>query len=650
METMIRKRRNGGGVAIIITVTMACILFIVMLSVTTTTTIVVVQANNNKKNQNNNAINRITDTIVTSLLRGQGRRLLVPTISSNRGGEEEVEEEDFSYYYYSKPIATRKLEDAAEEAEAEAEEDEAEEEAEAEEEEEQQQDDDENEADNEAEQNQNGNEDDENNNNHMDTDFFEQMVSDLKDRFDSDVALMWQTSPSEWDDTTWKDFTIMGGIVAGLVASILCCCCFCCRGGGSGRGRDVKTLLENKRARGKHRQKQERRSNRYFNRSRSEETGDSHSDYTGSYSGHNNNSTDDWEAPFVLIEDVESKDDTFSKTAGGSKSTTAAHIASTPTSPVYAKRNESLEDGGSTSYAALSPLSSGSKTEPGTSDDIESLGNRTSSSLPIVSNVATQKNGTTTSRTLTKKSSPALQESSGGIVGETVDVWSEFLGLKKTKYNIQADHLDEDSQVDETDDEKGGDRRRKRNKSSMKSTKIKSPKSDLTNTSQNMLSSLHTRSIHVGSVSTVSESAPTTGSAGAGATAIVSDTAVDNNDPGGSVADSATAAGTIVSSATNGTTGTNTNNNTNKGSSASSVAETPITSNAKSSKGTRSPRKGFLKSKKNLRIFGGNKSKNNNNNSNNNNNNKEPLLDSKEESLLSEVDRNNANGEDPIGF
>mmetsp|Transcript_19321 Transcript_19321/g.21603 ORF Transcript_19321/g.21603 Transcript_19321/m.21603 type:complete len:597 (-) Transcript_19321:95-1885(-) len=460
-----------------------------------------------------------------------------------------------------------------------------------------------------------------NNNNHMDTDFFEQMVSDLKDRFDSDVALMWQTSPSEWGDTTWKDFTIMGGIVAGLVASILCCCCFCCRGGGSGRGRDVKTLLENKRARGKHRQKQERRS-RYFNRSRSEETGDSHSDYTGSYSGHNNNnSTDDWEAPFVLIEDVESKDDTFSKTAGGSKSTTAAHIASTPTSPVYAKRNESLEDGGSTSYAALSPLSSGSKTEPGTSDDIESLGNRTSSSLPIVSNVATQKNGTTTSRTLTKKSSPALQESSGGIVGETVDVWSEFLGLKKTKYNIQADHLDEDSQVDETDDEKGGDRRRKRNKSSMKSTKIKSPKSDLTNTSQNMLSSLHTRSIHVGSVSTVSESAPTTGSAGAGATAIASDTAVDNNDPGGSVADSATAAGTIVSSATNGTTGTNTNNNTNKGSSASSVAETPITSNAKSSKGTRSPRKGFLKSKKNLRIFGGNKSKNNNNNSNNNNNN-----------------------------
>merc|ERR1712238_91698 len=85
--------------------------------------------------------------------------------------------------------------------------------------------------------------------------------------------------------------------------------------------------------------------------------------------------------------------------------------------------------------------------------------------------MGSRKHGTTTTTTstsrtlLTKKASPALQESSGGgIVGETMDVWSEFLGLKKTKYNIQAEHLDEDSHVDETDDEKGGADRSRRGK------------------------------------------------------------------------------------------------------------------------------------------------------------------------------------------
>mmetsp|Transcript_6680 Transcript_6680/g.7523 ORF Transcript_6680/g.7523 Transcript_6680/m.7523 type:complete len:737 (+) Transcript_6680:76-2286(+) len=83
--------------------------------------------------------------------------------------------------------------------------------------------------------------------------------------------------------------------------------------------------------------------------------------------------------------------------------------------------------------------------------------------LPIVVSEATPTNNGgvyahARRTTLTKKSAPPAtrQESSaGGIVGETVDVWSEFLGLKKTKYQIQAEHVDEEesSQVDEEIDE-----------------------------------------------------------------------------------------------------------------------------------------------------------------------------------------------------
>lgn len=116
--------------------------------------------------------------------------------------------------------------------------------------------------------------------------------------------------------------------------------------------------------------------------------------------------------------------------------------------------------------------SSFSKTELGpattsTSDDLKDYLDSLESSAPptplpiVVSEATPTNNGGVYAHarrtTLTKKSAPAaLQESSaGGIVGETVDVWSEFLGLKKTKYQIQAEHVDEEesSQVDEEIDE-----------------------------------------------------------------------------------------------------------------------------------------------------------------------------------------------------
>lgn len=543
---MIRKR---GGLAVVAFV-MACI--------------VAVQANNNVP----------SDSIVASLRGGVGggrRRSLIHTATNT----------DKDSYYY-KPIissSTRKLEDQDEDGDNEQQQDnddQGNEEEEQDDQEEQQDD---------LYQNDDGdmnnNNDDASNSNGINTEYIDNLIADLRDRFDSDVVTMWNTSPGEWDEEIWKDFGIVAGIIVGLLAFLCLCCCCCCRGGGGNNGKELNAITQEE-ADARRKKKRGHRG-RFFHRNRSEDTDCSRSEHT------------DYTSPFVLIEDVE-KDDTFK--THGSKST--AGVGGTATSPVYGRGGASADVDGD-AYATLSPLSSNSKTT------MQSPGARLA--VPSLNEDDDGANGKTL-----KKNSSVLQEPSGGIVGETVDVWSEFLGFKKTKYNMKTTEVDEDSAIDETDDERerrGGVRigrssARSRRKSSSKKDIVVVSNSDETNTSKKLMGSVG--SVHTDTVADVVDVAAavsTTGTTGAGS---ISGEAADTT---------ANIEGTSAPSST-----TSTNSSINK-----MTTETPIMSNAKSS--TKSPRhssrKNFLKTKNLLRSFGsGNKIKTNNN--------KEQ--DSKEESLL----------------
>lgn len=553
---MIRKR---GGLAVVAFV-MACI--------------VAVQANNNVP----------SDSIVASLRGGVGggrRRSLIHTATNT----------DKDSYYY-KPIissSTRKLEDQDEDGDNEQQQDnddQGNEEEEQDDQEEQQDD---------LYQNDDGdmnnNNDDASNSNGINTEYIDNLIADLRDRFDSDVVTMWNTSPGEWDEEIWKDFGIVAGIIVGLLAFLCLCCCCCCRGGGGNNGKELNAITQEE-ADARRKKKRGHRG-RFFHRNRSEDTDCSRSEHT------------DYTSPFVLIEDVE-KDDTFK--THGSKST--AGVGGTATSPVYGRGGASADVDGD-AYATLSPLSSNSKTT------MQSPGARLA--VPSLNEDDDGANGKTL-----KKNSSVLQEPSGGIVGETVDVWSEFLGFKKTKYNMKTTEVDEDSAIDETDDERerrGGVRigrssARSRRKSSSKKDIVVVSNSDETNTSKKLMGSVG--SVHTDTVADVVDVAAavsTTGTTGAGS---ISGEAADTT---------ANIEGTSAPSST-----TSTNSSINK-----MTTETPIMSNAKSS--TKSPRhssrKNFLKTKNLLRSFGsGNKIKTNNN--------KEQ--DSKEESLLGGED--GENGED----
>ena len=569
MEMMIRKR---GGLVVVAFV-MACIVFAVI-SVTT------IASNDNVP----------SDSIVASLRGGRERRSLIHTTTDTSTNTDKD-----SYYFKPKSIissSTRKLEDEQqdeddngdnddEQQEDNDSDDQGDEEEEQEEEEEQQDDKDQND-------NEDNNDDASNSNGSME--YIDNLVADLRDRFESDVATMWNTSPGEWDEEIWKDFGIVAGIVVGLLAFLCLCCCCCCRSGNDGK--DLNALTQEE-ADARRKKKRGHRG-RFFHRNRSEDTDCSRSEHT------------DWSSPFVLIEDVE-KDDTF-KTQG-SKSTTA--IGGIATSPVYTRGGASADveaDG----YATLSPLSSNSKAE------MQSPGNTSGApSVPNLNDDASGVNGKTL-----KKNSSVLQESSGGIVGETLDVWSEFLGFKKTKYNIKADEIDEDSAIEETDDERerrgasprGRSTRSSRAKSSSKKEIVLANNSDETNTSKKLMGSVG------GSVHTGNSLMPSTAANVNTATAAAAPIAITVSTTGTAGAESfgGEAADTPLPA-------TSTTSSIHK-----MTAETPIISNTKPS--VKSPRqasrKNFLKTKNLLRSFGsGNKSKTYDNN-------KEQY--SKEESLLGE--------------
>mmetsp|Transcript_10359 Transcript_10359/g.24679 ORF Transcript_10359/g.24679 Transcript_10359/m.24679 type:complete len:592 (-) Transcript_10359:293-2068(-) len=272
-------------------------------------------------------------------------------------------------------------------------------------------------------------------------------VSDLMDRFDYDVANMWSTSPAEWDEEYWKVFGIIGGIFTVLLSCIIYICCLCCCGGGDPHGKDVLVATESEAE--QHRRGRSRRTHRgrrFLSMSRSDGSdtmGDDTTEHTRRSDG-----SEEWESPFALIEDADGNDDSASNRLQ-------------LTSPVYARGSNDAGD----FDGALSPLSS--KTLRSASL-VRTKGSKTSTrsarKTPTVSiaenDNESQNNGAQskieTGDTL-KTTSSVLKEPSGGIINETVDVWSEFLGFKKSKYNIPPVaqvNQEEDEDINLTDDEK----------------------------------------------------------------------------------------------------------------------------------------------------------------------------------------------------
>ena len=264
---------------------------------------------------------------------------------------------------------------------------------------------------------------------------------DLMDRFDEDVMNMWSTSPSQWDGECWKVFAGVGGAFAFLLSCIFYLCCKCCNGDIT----DEDRIIAAQAAADKRAKKKLGHRGRLFARMRN-------TDDAETVASHQTGLTDlDDERPFVLIEDVE-KNTTMDYDK--SKSTAGMDGLS---SPVYARSVAQHENVlGPTEYK-LNDFSN-KHPVPGASaamslDDAETLHSR----------------GTFKSIGTFKSLKSQSERKPHGIINETVDVWSEFLGFKKHNHKFKPGaHIskDEDEDINLTDDEMS--RRRNRRSSTKK--------------------------------------------------------------------------------------------------------------------------------------------------------------------------------------
>jgi len=144
-------------------------------------------------------------------------------------------------------------------------------------------------------------------------------------------------------------------------------------------------------------------------------------------------------------------------------------MAADITSPVYERGND-VED-----FGVISPLSS--KTRSTLDRENSTLTPGASESKAYTApNIPSDADTYSSNGKTLKNISSVLKEPRGGIINETVEVWSEFLGFKKSKYNIppRAQTQDEDDDINLTDDEKT--RRTSRSRMSTSSSKRRSPK------------------------------------------------------------------------------------------------------------------------------------------------------------------------------
>ena len=229
--------------------------------------------------------------------------------------------------------------------------------------------------------------------------FVQDTFSNAMDRFDEDVEYIWSTSPSQWNNELWIVFAAVAGSFTLLLSCFFYMLCVGCSRNDVvvGTADDIKKRRQLRKHRG-------RLSSRMRN---------------------NDNDTVATEADdkaFTLITDVENNGTMEDKSRLG------------PTS-VYAHTENASHD-------CISPMSS----KTGRLELQRFAGD--SSRAPI-NDAETQ---------YTRSSMKTRNTSKHGIFNETVDVWSEFLGLKKSKsYNTAAffkrRETEEADDIDETDDE-----------------------------------------------------------------------------------------------------------------------------------------------------------------------------------------------------
>lgn len=263
--------------------------------------------------------------------------------------------------------------------------------------------------------------------------------SNLVDRFDEDMEMMWSTSPSEWDEEFWKVFGVVAGTFTFLLSCILFLFCRIC----SGDHREEEPLIATKEEADKRARKKWAHRGRLFARGRTNDTSTVGSGTTGA------DDEEDDERPFVLIEDVTKNDSTDDK----SKITTVGG-----TTTLYAEES------------ALSPMTVRTGITGFTKETPAPPAQSMSMDSETVMTKGTLKSGKTLN---TRKSGKSVPTTAGGIFNETLDVWSEFLGLKKHKYNIKPKknvNKDEDDNINFTDDDMS--RRRPRGRSSTTKSKI----------------------------------------------------------------------------------------------------------------------------------------------------------------------------------
>jgi len=277
----------------------------------------------------------------------------------------------------------------------------------------------------------------------------------VMDRFDEDVINMWSMSPSEWNGECWKIFGAIGGVFTLVLSCLFYLCCLCCSGDKGDNKEDgllaTKADADKRSVRG-HR-------GRIFTRSQTGDSGTVGSQHTGG------SSVGEYERPFVLIEDVEN-DDADNKSAAG------MNIADL-SSPVYVARNESggIDD-------ILSPVSSKTESKMNDSSTLSFPSPTSKGAEPVMSiddaDTQASKSSYKSSKSCTSTKTP--KDSSGGIISETVEVWSEFLGFRKSKYSLKPGIVshEEDDDVNLTEDERS---RRKTRRSRVSSSPKKSRKS-----------------------------------------------------------------------------------------------------------------------------------------------------------------------------
>jgi hypothetical protein len=285
------------------------------------------------------------------------------------------------------------------------------------------------------------------------------VLSDLLDRLDGDMNYMWTSSPSEWNMEYWEVFAIFAAL-SFLLAMFVCyvfCVVPCSDTTDHPGGGDLTEMTQSE---FDAHQRSKRQRSRLLSKMRGNNTNNKQVNNDNNIDGVDN-TTDDWESPFVLMTDANGKEVTSTTPAtqqpqqGPDGELLLPSYSVLTKSPTARARDDLLmdEDAILSSRAAAATFSSvvsndssppssaaiasGILTTTATSADPPAIStNASSGGLHELNNTGTaySKRSAGTSRdnkATTKRRGGGGTNKTGSLWSETVDVWSEFLGFHR---------------------------------------------------------------------------------------------------------------------------------------------------------------------------------------------------------------------------